>query len=153
MCDDLYQMIFDYEKPLIFVYNRSSDVESAVNVRQICLVNSLSTWPFVVCSFWHSDLVWMSLMGPVLNDWSGAWVWKLAQGVSRITQYGHTESSRDIETDRQKPQPGFGCRPRYMSKETPYTPENVCLETRWLGHFGGIYVPGWPCISLKNDWL
>jgi len=22
---------------------------------------------------------------------------------------------------------------------------SVCLETRWLGHFGGFYVPGRPC--------
>ena len=25
-------------------------------------------------------------------------------------------------------------------------PRNICLETRWLGHFGGFYVPGCYCI-------
>jgi len=29
-----------------------------------------------------------------------------------------------------------------VSKETLCTPKNVCLETRWLGHFGGFCVPG-----------
>jgi len=29
---------------------------------------------------------------------------------------------------------------------------SVCLETRWLGHFGVFHVPGWPChcFSLKS---
>jgi len=25
---------------------------------------------------------------------------------------------------------------------------SVCLETRWLGHFCGFYVPGWPCTHI-----
>ena len=40
----------------------------------------------------------------------------------------------------------FGCTPRLKNKNLyEIFARSICLETRWLSHCGGFYVPGWPC--------